>query len=51
MKNLSWVLLLLALAPVSFKAYVLSAQPLSASITAMNDADEEEEEEDNEDDK
>lgn len=49
MKNLSWVLLLLALAPVSFKAYVLSAQPLSASITAMDDADEEDEDEDEDD--
>ena len=46
MKNLSWVLLLLALAPVSFKAYVLSAQPLSASVTAMDDTDEDDEDED-----
>ena len=46
MKNLSCVLLLLALAPVSFKAYVLSAQPLSASITAMDDADEDDDDED-----
>lgn len=49
MKNLSWVLLLLALAPVSFKAYVLSAQPLSASIAAMDDADEDDEDEDEDD--
>ena len=49
MKNLSWFLLLLVLVPVSFKAYVPSAQPLSASITAMDDADEDDEDEDEDD--
>lgn len=49
MKNLSWFLLLLALAPVSFKAYVLSAQPLSASIAAMNDANDDEDDDDDDD--
>ncbi|MGB1229909.1 MAG: hypothetical protein ACPG7U_01915 [Holosporaceae bacterium] len=45
MKNLSWFLLLLALAPISFKAHALSTQPLSASIAVMNEAEEDEDDE------